>query len=239
MTTETKPIRGRAYSLFTVEKAAEAGGKRSFSGVATTPTADRMGDIVQPMGVTFKNPLPLLWQHKHDQPIGWVKFGKPTKAGIPFDAEVAMIPEESNLKNRIDDAWLSIKHGLVPAVSIGFSAQKWAWIGDYDGIEFQETEVYELSAVTIPANPDAVISEVSNAKGAAEAAMILKSFDTSAPEAAARPERPTDSSEEAEAATGQKSAPEVDPAKRGHVAKLVTPARVGAPFVINRINHLR
>lgn len=239
MTTDHKPITGRAYSLFNVEKAMDEGGRRTFSGVATTPTADRMGDVVVPMGVTFKNPLPLLWQHKHDQPIGWVKFGKPTKAGIPFDAEVAVIPEESQLKNRIDDAWLSIKHGLVPAVSIGFSAQKWAWIGDYDGIEFQETEVYELSAVTIPANPDAVITEVSSAKGAAEAAMILKSFDTGAPEAGNRPERPTKSPEEAGAATGLKSADEAEPAKRGHVAKLAIPARAGAPFVINRINHLR
>ncbi|WP_293676078.1 HK97 family phage prohead protease [uncultured Phenylobacterium sp.] len=187
MTDTTQPLAGRAYSLISIRKTAEADARRTFSGIATTPTTDRVGDVVNPMGVTFKNPLPLLWQHKHDQPIGWVRFGRPTKDGIPFDAEIAKISEASGLKDRTDDAWLSLKHKLVGCVSIGFRATKWAWIGDYDGIEFQETEVYELSAVTIPANPDAVITEISVAKGAARAALI-KSFDVSAP-TSVRPKR--------------------------------------------------
>lgn len=242
MTTEPKTITGRAYSQLKAVKAVEANGKRTFSGMATTPAVDRMGDVVLPLGVKFKNPLPLLWQHRHDQPIGWVKFGKATKDGIPFDAEVALIPEESNLKTRIDDAWLSIKHGLVAAVSIGFSADNWAWVGDYEGIEFQEIECYELSAVTIPANPEALITEVSSAKGAAEALTIIKSFDKGAPADSGRPERPAPSADlqdpsDVAAPSGLEPTPPIDPAQRGHVAKLAPPVRARAPFVINRIHH--
>ena len=36
---------------------------RMITGVATTPTPDRVGDIIEPLGVRFNNPLPLLWQH--------------------------------------------------------------------------------------------------------------------------------------------------------------------------------
>jgi hypothetical protein len=46
-----------------------------------------MGDVVEPMGAQFKNPMPLLWQHD-SQPVGQVTFGKPTKDGIPFEARL-------------------------------------------------------------------------------------------------------------------------------------------------------
>ncbi len=37
--------------------------KRTIRGTATTANVDRAGDVVEPMGVEFKLPLPLLWQH--------------------------------------------------------------------------------------------------------------------------------------------------------------------------------
>jgi hypothetical protein len=51
----------RAYSLLEVKAVDDAA--RVIRGVATTPTPDRVGDIVEPLGVRFKNPLPLLHQH--------------------------------------------------------------------------------------------------------------------------------------------------------------------------------
>jgi HK97 family phage prohead protease len=180
----------RAYGLLEGQKAVEEGGKRILRGMATTPAVDRVGDIIDPMGVKFAADMPFLWQHRHDQPIGRVKFGKPTKKGIPFEAEIAQTDEPGALKDFLDNCWQQLKLGLVRAVSIGFRAVKWAWIGDYDGVEYQEIECYELSAVTIPANPEAVISEVAAAKGGPELAHILKSFDPDAPAATGRPERP-------------------------------------------------
>jgi HK97 family phage prohead protease len=150
-------MNNRAFSILEVKSVDEE--KRIIRGVATTPTVDRVGDIIDPLGVKFDNPLPLLWQHEHDKPIGSVKFDKPTKAGISFEAEIASTDEPGTLKDRLDEAWQSIKMGLVRAVSIGFRAIEYAFM-DSGGVRYVETEVYELSAVTIPANADALITSV-------------------------------------------------------------------------------
>ena len=85
----------RAYSIFEVKALDEAA--RTITGVATTPSPDRVGDIVEPLGVEFKNPMPLLWQHEHDKPVGTVKFDKPTAKGITFTAQLADVQEELSL----------------------------------------------------------------------------------------------------------------------------------------------
>lgn len=164
----------RAYSLFEV-KSLDAE-KRIFRGIATTPTPDRMGDTIDPMGAKFKNPLPLLHQHNHSSPIGLVRFEEPTARGIKFEAELPLIEEEGPLRDRIETAWGEIKHGLVRAVSIGFRALKYAFRDD-DGIDFQEIEVYELSAVTIPANANAVITAVKSMEMSPDVLRHLKTFD--------------------------------------------------------------
>ena len=66
------------------------------------------------MGAKFNLPMPLLWQHKHDQPVGHVEYAKPTKTGIPFKARIAKSDEPGTLKDRLDEAWQSIKLKLVP-----------------------------------------------------------------------------------------------------------------------------
>jgi len=175
----------RAYSLLTVKAVDES--KRVIRGVATTPGVDRAGDIVEPLGVSFKNPLPLLWQHQHDKPIGTVKFDKPTKDGIGFTAELPEITEAGTLRDRIEEAWQSIKAGLVSAVSIGFRPLEYAFM-DEGGIRFIKTEVYELSAVTFPANAQALITGIKSLN--AEAVAQIKSFDLNVPAATGDIERP-------------------------------------------------
>ena len=147
----------RAYSLLTVKAVSED--KRIIRGVATTPSPDRVGDIVEPMGVTFKNPLPLLWQHKHDKPVGTVKFRTPTEEGIEFEAELPVIREPGVLKDRVDEAWQCVTAGLVTGVSIGFRPLEYSFL-DEGGMRFTKTEVYELSLVTIPANAEATLQLV-------------------------------------------------------------------------------
>ncbi|MCY1484063.1 phage major capsid protein, HK97 family [compost metagenome] len=147
----------RAYSVLEVKALDD--GQRVITGVATTPTPDRVGDIVEPLGVEFKNPLPLLWQHDHDKPVGTVKFDKPTAKGITFTAQLADVQEEGRLKERIDEAWQSLKAGLVRGVSIGFRPIEYSWMDD-GGIRFLQSEVFELSLVTIPCNVDATISSI-------------------------------------------------------------------------------
>ncbi len=168
----------RAYATFEVKALDD--NKRTFSGWATTPSTDRVNDTINPLGATFQNPLVLLHQHRHDAPIGRVTFKTPTAKGIEFVAEIPNITEAGSLKDRVDTAWGEIKHGLVRAVSIGFSSSKYSNKKD-GGVDFQEIEIYELSTVSIPALPDAVITSFkgSGAEKQLEQAVItaIKSAD--------------------------------------------------------------
>jgi HK97 family phage major capsid protein/HK97 family phage prohead protease len=133
--------------------------QRVIEGIASTPSTDRMGDIVEPLGAKFSLPMPLLWQHDATQPVGEVTFAKPTKDGIPFKARIAKFDEPGNLKNRTDEAWDSVVSKLVRAVSIGFRPLDYEAMKD-GGLRFKEWEWLELSLVTIPANMDAGITEI-------------------------------------------------------------------------------
>jgi len=211
----------RAYSLLDIKAVNED--RRIIRGVATTPAVDRVGDIVEPLGVKFKNPLPFLWQHRHDKPIGTVKFDKPTKDGITFEAEIPIVQELGTLKDRVDEAWQSIRIGLVRAVSIGFRVIEYAFMDETHGIRFIETEVFELSAVTIPANAEAVIT---SKNFDSKAVALIKSFDVGAPAAAdGNPIQPPN----APAAIG----------KKARVVRLDAPARDRAePFIIRSIKRI-
>lgn len=147
----------RAYSVLEIKSVDSD--QRVISGIATTPETDRMGDIVDPMGAKFAAEIPLLWQHQHDKPVGTAKFGKATKTGIPFTASLPEIAESGPLKDLVDMAWQSVKAKLVRGVSIGFRALEYAFM-ESGGIRFSETEIYELSLVTIPANASATIQTI-------------------------------------------------------------------------------
>lgn len=147
----------RAYAILDIK--AMSDDDRVIEGIASTPSADRMGDIVEPMGAKFALPMPLLWQHDSRQPIGHVEFAKPTAKGIPFKARLASTDEPGALKERLDEAWQSIKLGLVRAVSIGFRSLEHSYM-EGGGVKFHSWEWLELSAVTIPANADATITSI-------------------------------------------------------------------------------
>lgn len=147
----------RAYSVLEIK--AYDDDARTISGWATTPETDRMGDIVNPLGAKFAREMPLLWQHKHDSPVGTAFFGKATKKGIPFEASIIKVEEDGPLKGLVDLAWQSVKYKLVRGVSIGFRALKYSFM-DSGGVMFDETEIYELSLVTIPANAAATIQSI-------------------------------------------------------------------------------
>jgi HK97 family phage prohead protease len=152
----------KAYSAFVVKELDAS--SRKFSGLATSPTMDRVGDTINPLGAKFTNPLVLLHQHNHDEPIGTVTFKKPTSKGIEFTATIPTVDRDGLFKQRVDLAWDEISFGVVRAVSIGFRPIKYAFTDD--GIDFQEVEIYELSTVSIPALPEALIAQVKSLNGA-------------------------------------------------------------------------
>jgi HK97 family phage major capsid protein/HK97 family phage prohead protease len=159
----------RAYSLFTIKSVDEE--QRIIEGIATTPSTDRMGDIVEPEGAQFNLPIPLLWQHNSREPVGEVVAAKATPEGITFQAQFAKIPEAGTLKDRIDNAWQSIKYKLVKGMSIGFNPIESSQIKDTWAEHFLKWEWLELSCVTIPANVDASITSIKSADEALLAAL--------------------------------------------------------------------
>jgi HK97 family phage major capsid protein/HK97 family phage prohead protease len=148
----------RAYALLHVKSVDED--QRVITGTATTPEPDRVGDVIEPLGASFKNPLPLLLHHDTKQPVGTVRLQKATKAGIDFVATLPAIAEPGKLKDRVDEAWQSVKAGLIAGVSVGFRAIEMALLKDTGGLHFLKTELIELSLVTVPANASATIASI-------------------------------------------------------------------------------
>lgn len=148
----------KAYSLLQVKSFDVE--QRIIKGIASTPSPDRSDDIVDPQGAKFALPIPFLWQHMHSQPIGEVTEAVVTDKGIEVTVQIAKIEEEGKLKDRIDEAWQSIKSGLVKGLSIGFRGITVEDIPRSWGLHFKEWEWFELSAVTVPANAEASITEI-------------------------------------------------------------------------------
>jgi HK97 family phage major capsid protein/HK97 family phage prohead protease len=156
-----------------------------------------------PLGVKFKNPLPLLWQHDPTKPVGTAVFDKPTEKGINFVATFPNVNEPGAVKDRVDEAYQSAKHNLVSAVSIGFRALPDGTENiKGGGIRFNKSEVLELSMVTIPANASATIQTV-------------KSIDTE--QRATSSDPPPDSKPPTEVGTVTKT----QPAKAGFLLPLI------------------
>ncbi len=160
----------RAYSTIEIKAATDADGKRTFTGLATTPSTDRMGDIVEPKGAEFKLPIPLLWQHNSREPIGWVTHAKVTDKGIEVKGEVAHVPEAGKLQDRLTEAWQMLKANLVRGLSIGFQPLESARIEGTYGMRFLKWSWHELSAVTIPANAECSITAIKSADQALQRA---------------------------------------------------------------------
>lgn len=141
-------------------KAAD-GPTRRISGTATTASPDRSGDIVDPGGATFTNPIPLLWHHDKERPIGIATLRTPTRDGIRFDATIPTVDQPGPLRDRIDDAWQSIKAGLITGVSVGYRVLDGGLeILKSGGRRFTRTEICEVSLVTVPANMHATIDVI-------------------------------------------------------------------------------
>lgn len=139
---------------------------RVITGVASTAEIDRMGDICDPDGATWKTPIPLLDGHDYSKVIGSVTTLKRTPEGVSFAARVAKVDAPATLRDRLDEVWTMIRERLLRTVSIGFMPTQWrAREGGDGGMVFTKFEILELSVVAVPANSGAVIETVAEAAG--------------------------------------------------------------------------
>jgi HK97 family phage major capsid protein len=151
----------RAYSMLTVKSVGEDSDCYVIKGIASTPRVDRMGDIVEPLGAKFELPIPLFMDHKSEKRIGHVTFAQPTKTHIGFEARLPKVKEAGVLRDRIEEAVQSIRYRLLAATSIGFQEVEGAVERMKNGgRRYKEWFWRELSLVSIPANPDAIITGI-------------------------------------------------------------------------------
>lgn len=148
----------RAHSVLEIKTMDVA--RRTFEGVATTITADRGGDIVEPKGAVFKLPMPFLYQHNAEMPIGNITEAVPKKDRIDVFGYVDEVQTPPTLKERLDVAWTEIERKLIRGLSIGFNPLETARIKDTYSFHFLSWEWLELSAVTIPMNAEANIMTI-------------------------------------------------------------------------------
>lgn len=150
----------RAYSLLEI-KSIDAE-RRTITGIATTPTPDRQGDSIDPLGVSFTNPLPLLWHHDAKAPVGTVTLHPPTANGVTFTAYLPIISQPGKAKDRVDEAWDSLTSTppLIRGTSIGWKDLAPPIRLKSGVLRWPKTLIGELSLVTIPANIEATILSV-------------------------------------------------------------------------------
>lgn len=155
-------INRKAYTTFEV-KSVDADA-RIIEGYASTPTPDRGGDVMEPMGAEFSLPHPLLWNHKHDQPIGHVIDARVTPKGIWVKAQIAA----AGVLPRIDEAWTLISNKLVGGFSIGWRPKEASPNGR--GLHVKKWGWWETSVVTIPMNAETSIALIKSIDAPALAA---------------------------------------------------------------------
>lgn len=165
--------KGRAYAILTLKSFDDD--QRIITGTASTPTPDRHGDIVEPLGLSFDNPTALLLHHDMAAPVGSVTFNPPTRDGITFSAHIPEIVEPGPLRDRVQEAWLSAKAGLFRGVSVRLMAKP----NDVEllkggGLRWLKAKILELSLVTVPANAEASIATVKSLDVATRAALGLR-----------------------------------------------------------------
>lgn len=106
-----------------------------------------------------------LYQHDMDKPIGKMRLLEEDNRGLVFEAEIA----KTQLGNDVIEL---IKSGVITENSVGILPIQKEMKSDYR--EITEVKLFEVSAVTLAANDQAMILDV---KGNIDREKVLKRFD--------------------------------------------------------------
>jgi len=137
------------------------GPERALTVTMSTGSPDRHGDILEPAGADLsafrRNPV-VLWAHRYDEfPIAradavWVE-GNQLAARVTFDS-----------RPFAQEARRLYAEGFLAAWSVGCLPRQWKVLHDeqgrFAGYHITAWELLELSAVPVPANPEALSREL-------------------------------------------------------------------------------
>lgn len=161
------------YKSFPLEiKKEEIDSAGLFKGYASTfgGSPDSYGDIVvegafsRSLSAGGRNGfgIPLLWQHKSDEPIGIWSLISENKKGLQVEGQLAL----NTTKGK--DTYELMKMGAVKGLSIGFNPVEDGYsIDDKKKIRYlNDIDLWEISVVTFPANTRAHITAVKSIESA-------------------------------------------------------------------------
>lgn len=146
---------------------AEEIGERTIRFRISSEVVDRDGDILKASGVDFsnfeKNPQFLGFHNSHDFPLGipknWNVQGKEVFCDVYFPPieELSTDKESASEKAKlVDFTYHCYKTGMLNAVSVGFIIKEYTVNKETGGLNVDEWELLEFSAVAVPANQDAI-----------------------------------------------------------------------------------
>lgn len=130
---------------------------RRLRAIVSRATKDRHGDTINPEGWQVdnyrdKNPV-LLWAHQYST----APIGKAVYLNVADDGDMTAEFEFADTEFAKEKFYLYEK-GYLNSFSVGFRILKWGTRvteGDPKGYTFDEQELVEVSAVPVPAHPDA------------------------------------------------------------------------------------
>ena len=156
-------------SIFNVK--AEELEERTVRFKISSEVVDRDGDILIAKGCNFenfkKNPQFLGFHNYHEYPLGipknWGVDGDAVYCDVYFPTidELSTNPAEASEKAKlVDFTYHCYKTGMLNAVSVGFIATDAEPNKETGGFIVKNWELLEFSAVTVPANQDAIAQAV-------------------------------------------------------------------------------
>jgi HK97 family phage prohead protease len=143
-------------------------GRRALRFCISTSAVDREQDSIAVKGwdlSAFKRNPVVLWGHDASR----LPIGRAFDVGVEDDAlmaSVEFIPQDTPEAGAFADAVYRLaRTGFIAATSVGFRPLKWSFTDDpergaddwWPGVDFEAQELVELSVVTVPANPEALI----------------------------------------------------------------------------------
>lgn len=123
--------------------------------VASSGIVDRYGEVVDPNSWKLKNFLEnpvFLWGHniqEYKPPIGAVEK-------LWFENDKLMFRARFDLEDEFaHKIWRKFDQGFLNAFSVGFQAHDWE-VDKKNVVHYTKSELLEISAVAVPANPEAL-----------------------------------------------------------------------------------
>jgi len=158
------PFELKSLATHRAEDGAEAG---VFEGLASTfGTRDRIGDVIEPgafrASLARAARVKMLWQHDARAPIGiWERIAE-TPAGLMVRGRLVLEVQ------RAREALALLRAGAVDALSIGFSVPRGGAAFDRETAQrrLSRIDLWEVSIVTFPANPEARVARVKSRSNA-------------------------------------------------------------------------